>query len=153
MTGCDCCVCHARPAGWCCLVLTRARQPGLHPAGLSVPLPAALGLQSCAFPINVFRLSSQADPESAALRKVSAHLQGNWAMLEGESVSTACFSGRCPGWATDRACLQNIIHSRKPLLWVRAQDVWHVPVSLSTRLAAGQGTEKLTHAQAGRQDD
>ncbi|XP_019658566.2 tRNA (guanine-N(7)-)-methyltransferase non-catalytic subunit WDR4 isoform X4 [Ailuropoda melanoleuca] len=95
----------------------------------------------------------KADPESAALRKVSAHLQRNWAMLEGESVSTACFSGRCPGWATDRASLQNTIHSRKPLLWARAQDMWHVPVSPSTRPAAGQGTEKLTHAQAGRQGD
>uniref|UniRef100_A0A452Q920 WD repeat domain 4 n=2 Tax=Ursus TaxID=9639 RepID=A0A452Q920_URSAM len=35
----------------------------------------------------------QADPESAALRKVSAHLQGNWAMLEGAAGGDVGFSG------------------------------------------------------------
>ncbi|XP_030185321.1 tRNA (guanine-N(7)-)-methyltransferase non-catalytic subunit WDR4 isoform X1 [Lynx canadensis] len=35
----------------------------------------------------------QAAPEDAAVEKVSAHLRGNWAMLEGKNVGAACFRG------------------------------------------------------------
>lgn len=90
------------PRGDCCLLCRHGwpAVPGAPEgpaawatAGRSVPMRAALGLQSCVFPVNVFRLSSQAVPENAVLRKVSAHVQGNWAMLEGERAGTACFPG------------------------------------------------------------
>ncbi|KAK2509228.1 hypothetical protein MC885_009196 [Smutsia gigantea] len=49
--------------------------------------------------------------ENAAVKRVSAELRGNWAMLDGENMSVACLSGWCPKLAADRSRLQNTIHS------------------------------------------
>lgn len=69
------------------------RPPGPRLAGLSFPAPAAPRPECCLSP-----LSSQAAPEDAAVEKVSAHLRGNWAMLEGKNMGAACFRGDIQNW-------------------------------------------------------
>lgn len=67
----------------CCLL-------GVWRAGLSRAWVAAWGFLS--FLRKVFCSSPQSVPESAELKRVCAHVRVNWAMLEGEDSSLACFS-------------------------------------------------------------
>lgn len=70
--------------------------------------------------IKVFCSSPQSVPESAELKRVSAHVRVNWAMLEGEDSSLACFS-----WVTFSRS-KSTVPSRGPLLGVRTWGLWGV---------------------------